>query len=265
MKRTIGVVILFLALAGTWACEEQREFEGTPIFAVTVNGKGRAELKVPLNLAGLEKKLLALTSDGFQEAGGGGSPVYTSSDDLGFVFYTSSDVVGSPYGSTDTAGSGYFPGDVAPGYFGGGGVCDFASEACMFAQAVCQYIGPIAASFGTDPDEVAEGMAECSSMNCSLVVGEIEGLIDAQLPGNVKCALATILSCVTPQVPALAAALQSMGPGGLENEQAMETALTPIAAQVGACLGPHMSAIEQVFSGLADDSGAGNTSSTFGD
>jgi len=254
------VTILLVALAGTSACEEQREFEGSPVLTVKVNGQNKTLLRVPMDLRGLEKKLFAMSSEApdfeVPGAGGGGAPIYASSTNLDFVFYSSSDVVGGPYASSDVAGVGYYPSDATPAYFSGGGTCDFASEACSFVHSICQYVGPVAGSFGGDEDDAAEAMALCAEMSCAQLVAGAEELIDELFPADIKCALATILSCVTPQVPAMAGALSALGPEALENEAALQAALTPVAYQVAACLGPYMTSLEQAFTSYGGEVGS---------
>ncbi len=260
MRRLFFVALLLVALAGTTACEEQREFEGTPILVVKVNGQDKTLARVPMDLLGLEKKLFAMSSEGFnfeEPGGGGGAPFFSNGAAVNYTFSNSAGSFGTSFGNDDTVVAGYYSSDSVPTYFAGGGTCNFASEACAFAKAICQHMGPIIGSLGGDADMAAEGMAECMAMDCGAIMAEAGQLIDEMFSAEMKCAMATILSCVTPQVPAMAGALAALGPDGLQNEAALQSALTPIGFQVAGCLGPYMAELEAAATSLGGD-GAGS-------
>ena len=264
MRRLFFIAILLVALAGTTACEEQREFDSTPILVVKVNGQDKTLVRVPMDLMGLEKKLFAMSSEGFdfeEPGGGGGAPFFSNGAAVNYAFANSAGSFGTTFGNSDTVVAGYYSNDSVPTYFAGGGTCNFASEACAFAKAVCQYMGPVIGSLGGDADMAAEGMAECLAMDCGAIMAEAEELLNEMFSADIKCAMATILSCVTPQVPAMAGALSSLGPDGLESEAALQSVLTPIGYQIAGCLGPYMAELEAAAASLGGMGGVGSPTS----
>ncbi len=248
MRKWMMMALLVTALAGFTSCAGEEPAPESEVFTLQVDGESVGEAMLPFDLSLIEQQVQAMT-------GGHAPRLFGVSMN---VHSFGVETVGGSFSSASVGGF-YSPAPVASGPYTVSGTCDAGGAVCNFLKTACVQMGPVFMDVAAAMGESTGGftLADCNALDCN----EISGLLDtvmAELPSDLRCAIAGILNCVTGQLPAIAGAVSGALSGNM-SEAALLNSLTSLQGQLMSCVGPYAYAMESF---IGDSAGGSATAAT---
>ena len=242
-RRTLTVIAAGLLAILAGCAEETPDEVETEFFSLHIGEEQVASASIPIDLSSLETELLALES-----AGGG---FFSGRLPLGTTFSAGINTTGH-YSASQSTGAFYSAKSGASTVFSASASCDFAGELCALATSLCYSLGPMV------PESEGFDSGQCAAIDCGAISAELSGIF-LMLPADLRCAVASVLSCLTPHIPTLAGLVGQLLAGGEPTSSDIQATLANAEQMFSACAAPFLQylddlPIEELAGSLGDSS-----------